>query len=116
MEVKASAKNVGVSPKKLRRIIDTVRGRGVTEALTILGFLPSPSAVHVAKTIKSAAANAENNFQMDPDGLRVVRITADEALKLRRNQPMARGRAGLVHKRHSHITVVVDEGEQGRGA
>ena len=111
MEARAIAKNVGVSPKKLRPIVDTVRGKAVAEALEILRFLPSPAAADVAKVIKSAAANAENNYQMNPDSLRIVSIGADEALKLRRMLPMPRGRAGLVHKRHSHITVVVGEEE-----
>ncbi|MEE9285142.1 MAG: 50S ribosomal protein L22 [Dehalococcoidia bacterium] len=111
MEVRAIAKNVSVSPKKLRRIVDTVRGKPVSEAMVILQFIPSPAAGEVAKVVKSAAANAENNFQMDPERLRIVRITADEGIKLRRYQPMARGRAGTVHKRHSHITVVVDQEE-----
>ena len=111
MEVRATAKNVSVSPKKLHRIVDTVRGKPVGEALVILQFIPSPAAQEVAKVVKSAAANAENNFQMDPERLRIVGISADEGMKLRRYQPMARGRAGSVHKRHSHITVVVDHEE-----
>ena len=111
MEVRAVAKNIHVSPRKVRRILDVVRGRPVSEALTVLKFLPSPVAADVAKVVKSAAASAENNYQMDPDSLKIVHITADDGLKLRRFQPMARGRAGLVHKRHSHITVIVDEAE-----
>ena len=74
-------------------------------------FLPTPAAHEVAKAVKSAAANAENNYQMNPDSLRVVSITANEGMKLRRFQPMARGRAGTVRKRSSHITVTVDEQE-----
>lgn len=115
MEVRAVARNISVSPQKMRRIIDTVRGMNTTAAMTALKFMPSPAAAEVAKAVKSAVANAENNFQMDPDSLRIVVITADEGLKLRRFQPMARGRAGTVHKRFSHITVVVDE-EARRGA
>ena len=116
MEVRAIAKNISVSPKKLHRIVDTVRGKSVGEALLILQFLPTPAAHEVAKVVKSAAANAENNFQMDPERLRIVGITADEGMKLRRFQPMARGRAGSVHKRHSHITVVVDHEEVKNGS
>ncbi len=121
MEVRAIARNVGVSPKKLHRIVDLVRGKPVPEALTILRFVPSPAAAEVAKVVKSAAANAENNHQMDPERLRIVRITADEGLRLKRRRPMARGRAGVVHKRLSHIAVVVDQApgggaEEERGA
>ncbi|MBF8299205.1 MAG: ribosomal protein, partial [Dehalococcoidia bacterium] len=65
----------------------------------------------IAKTIKSSMASAENNYQLDPDALRVVTIKADEGIKLRRMRPMARGKAGTVHKRHSHITVVVSDQE-----
>lgn len=75
----------------------------------MLRFVPSPAAGEVAKVIKSAAANAENNFQLDLGSLRVVEIHANEGMKLRRFLPMPRGRAGLIHKRHSHITVVVSE-------
>ena len=112
MEVKARAKNISVSPKRIRPIVSAVRGMHVPEALTVLKFIPSPAAGEIAKVIKSAAANAENNFQLDPDSLRVVAITANEGMKLRRFLPMPRGRAGLVHKRHSHITVVVSEEEK----
>ena len=111
MEVRATVKNISVSPKKLRPIVDAVRGKAVPEALTILRFLPSPAAGEVAKVIKSASANAENNFQLDPDSLRIALIQAQEGMKLRRFLPKPRGRAGLIHKRHSHITVVVSEEE-----
>ena len=111
MEVKSIAKNVSVSPKKLRLIINTVRGKPVPEALVLLGLLAKPAAKDVAKAIKSAAANAENNHQLDPDGLRISEIRADEGIKLRRMMPMARGKAGAINKRHSHIVVVVSDGE-----
>ncbi len=66
MEVVASAKEIGVSPRKVAVVLDAVRGKKVTEALTILSFLPTPTARTVAKVVKSAAANAENNYQMVP--------------------------------------------------
>ena len=111
MEVRAVVKNLSVSPRKLRPILDAVRGRNVQDALTVLQFLPSPAAKDVAKVVKSAAANAEANLSMDPDSLRIVSIVADEGIKLRPFLPHPRGRAGLIPKRHSHITVVVDEKE-----
>ena len=116
MEVRAKAKNVSVSPKKLRRMVGVVRGLPVNEALTVLRFLPSAAAADIAKVIRSAVANAENNYQMNPDALKIVGITADEGMKLRRFRASARGRAGSIHKRHSHITVVIDEKEQELGA
>jgi large subunit ribosomal protein L22 len=109
MEVKAVSKDTGVSPRKMRLIVNMVRGKKVEEALNILRFAPTPNAVVVAKTIKSAAANAENNFQMTPSELKIVKITTDEARMLKRFRPRARGRSNEILKRSSHITVVVSE-------
>jgi len=109
MEVKAVSKDTGISPRKMRLIVDMVRGKKVDEALSILRFAPTPNAIVVAKTIKSAAANAENNFQMTPSELKIVKITTDEARMLKRFRPRARGRANEILKRSSHITVVVSE-------
>ncbi len=106
--VKAVAKGVGASTKRLRPILDTVRGKGVDDALDALSLLTSPWAKTVAKVVKSAAANAENNMFMDRDDLRIVQITADQATPLKRFRPRARGRIGRIAKRSSHITVVVD--------
>ncbi|MCJ7807567.1 MAG: 50S ribosomal protein L22, partial [Dehalococcoidia bacterium] len=72
MDVQATARYVRTSPRKLRPIVDVVRGKKVEEALVILSLLPSPSARTVAKVVKSAAANAENNFEMTPSELRIV--------------------------------------------
>jgi large subunit ribosomal protein L22 len=116
MKAKAIAKNLSVSPKKLRPILDVVRGMPANEALTTLQFLPSPAAADVAKVVRSAVANAENNLNLDPEDLRIVSIYADEGIKLRRILPHPRGRAGLIHKRHSHITVVVGEKEDALGS
>ena len=111
MEVKAIAKDTGVSAQKIRPLVDMVRGRKVDEALNLLKFAPSPLARVVAKVVKSAAANAENNFQMTPSDLRIVNILADEARSMKRFRPRARGRAGRILKRSSHITVIVAEQE-----
>ena len=112
MEVKAVAKDTGVSPRKIRLLVDMVRGRKVEEALTILRFTPSPLARVVAKVVKSAAANAENNFQMDPADLKVVNIYANEAKPMKRFRPVSRGRANHIIKRSSHITVIVAEEQE----
>ena len=109
MEVRAVAKDTGISPRKVRPLVDMVRGKKVDEALTILNFAPTPTARVVAKAVKSAAANAENNFEMLPAELKVVKIFADEARTLKRFRPRARGRANRILKRSSHITVIVDE-------
>ncbi len=111
MEVRAVAKNTGVAPRKVRLMVNMVRGKKVAEALTMLQFAPSPTAGVVAKVIKSAAANAENNFQMTASNLRIVRIFADAAPTVKRFRPRSRGRASPILKRSSHITVVVTEEE-----
>jgi len=109
MRVKAVAKDVGVSPRKARLVVDMVRGKKVDEALTILNFSSTPSAKVVAKVIKSAAANAESNLQMSPVDLRVAAIFVDEARTLKRFRPKSRGRVSPILKRSSHITVLVEE-------
>lgn len=109
MEVRATAKQVGVSPQKLWLLLDQVRGKSVDEALAMLRFAPTPAARAVARVVKSAAANAENNFQMTPSNLRIVRIYADKGRTTKRFRPQARGRANPILKRSSHITVVVAE-------
>ena len=116
MEVKAVAKDTGISPRKVRPLVDMVRGKMVDEALTLLQFAPSPIARIVSKTVKSAAANAENNFQMTPPDLRIVSIFVDEARTLKRFRARARGRANRILKRSSHITVIVAEQEKQIGS
>jgi len=111
MEVRAVSKDTGVPPRKARLLVDMVRGKKVEEALTMLQFTPSPSARVVAKTIKSAAANAESVFQISSSDLKIVEIFADEARTLKRFRPRSRGRVSPILKRSSHITVVVTEEE-----
>ena len=111
MEAIAIAKDTGISPRKVRLLVDMVRGKKVDEALIWLRFTPSPTARVVAKVIKSAAANAENELQMSPADLRITRIFADEARTLKRFRARSRGRASHILKRSSHITVVVAEQE-----
>ena len=111
MEVRAVAKDTGIPASKIRLLADMVRGKKVDEALTLLRFTPTPKAQVVAKAVKSAAANAENNFQMIPSDLKIVSIFADEARAMKRIRPRARGRVGHILKRSSHITVIVAEQE-----
>ncbi len=111
MEVKAIAKNTGMPAKKMRPLTDMVRGKSVDEALNLLRYTPTPKAKLIAKVVKSAAANAENNFQMDPANLKVVKIYADEARGLRRFKARSRGRSSPIKKNSSHITVIVAEQE-----
>ena len=109
MEVKAIAKDTGISPRKVRPLVDMVRGKRVEEALSLLKFSPTPTARVVAKVVQSAAANAENNFQIDPADLKIIKIFANEARSMRRYRPRSRGRVSPIRKHSSHITVIVTE-------
>ena len=111
MPVKATASNTGYSAKKLKPIIDMVRGMSVEEALKVLQFLPSPMAAQVAKVIRSAAANAENELLARTSDLRIVEAFANEAPRTKRFRARARGRVAKITRRSSHVTVVVDEEE-----
>jgi large subunit ribosomal protein L22 len=112
MKVKAVANDVGISPQKVRLAINMIRGKKVDDALTILRFSPTPAAKAVAKVIKSAVANAENNFQMPPAELRITDIFADQGHTLKRFRPQSRGRISPILKRSSNITVFVAEEEE----
>jgi len=111
MEVRAVAKDTGIPPRKVRLLVDMVRGKKVDEALAMLRFTKTPTARVVAKVVKSAAANAENNFQMSPSDLKIAKISADEARSLKRYRARARGQASHILKSSSHITVIVTEEE-----
>ncbi len=111
MEVRALASNQPVSPRKVRLVLDRIKGRPVGEALALLEFMPQPSARVVWKTVKSAAANAENNYDLNPDRLVVKSAIAGEARVLKRFRPRSRGRVSPQLKRHSHIEIVVEGDE-----
>ena len=110
-EVRAIATDVGASTKRLKPIMDLIRGKRVSDALDTLGLLQSPWARTVTKVVKSAVANAENNLLLDSGSLVIVKIVADQARSQKRFRPRARGRIGRIIKRSSHITVVVDQRE-----
>lgn len=110
MEVKAVTRLVRISPLKVRLVMDVVRGMPVEKALSTLDYMPQKAAREVARTIKSAAANAEHNFDLDRDALVVKRIYADQGPVLKRFMPRARGMANQIRKPTTHITVVVDDG------
>ena len=106
-EARAIAKNVRVTPRKVRLVIDLVRGLPVKQALGILDNLNRAASEPVTKLIKSAAANATNNFGMDEDALYIAQIYANDGLRMKRYLPRAKGSASGLVKRSSHITVVV---------
>jgi large subunit ribosomal protein L22 len=106
MKVKASLRKVRGSHKKLRRYANIVRGKSAEEALNILSLYSSPNAKKVRKVIRSAMANAENNFDMSVSELTLTEIHVDQAgPSLRRLRPRARGRGNVIKKRFSHISV-----------
>jgi large subunit ribosomal protein L22 len=111
MEVFATAKQVRMSARKVRLVTDLVRGKRVSDALNELRMLRRAAALPVFKVVKSAAANAENNFNMSPEDLYIVKIMANEGPTLKRFKPRSRGRSGQILKRTTHITAVVDEKE-----
>ena len=106
-EAKAIAKNVRVTPRKVRLVIDLVRGLPVKEALGILANVNKAASEPVMKVIKSAAANATNNFGMDEDALYIAEIFATDGLRMKRYLPRAKGSASGLVKRSSHIACVV---------
>ena len=108
-EARAVAKDVRVTPRKARLVIDLVRGKGVNEALGILYNVNRAASPLVAKVIRSAAANAINNFGMEEEKLYVAEIYAGDGIKMKRFLPRAKGSASGLVKRTSHITVVVKE-------
>jgi large subunit ribosomal protein L22 len=112
MEVRAIARGIRVSPRKARLVCDAVRGKDIRTAMAILQFLPQKTAPVIAKTLKSAAANAENNYDLDPSALYVKYIFADDAPQMKRGEFRARGRFNRIIKRSCHITVIVEEREE----
>ena len=109
MEVKATAKTLRIPPRKARIVIDLIRGKDVAEAAAILKFTPNAAADAIAKVLKSAVANAVNNNEMNEEKLYVKACYANEGITLKRFMPRAKGSASAIHKRTSHMTIVVDE-------
>ena len=109
MEVKASAKYMRISPRKIHILTGAVKGKPVESALNILKFMPQKAAGILEKVIRSAVANADQNSDIDIDRLVVRNIIADQGPTLKRWRARARGRATRILKRTSHITVVLDE-------
>ncbi|MGD9934050.1 MAG: 50S ribosomal protein L22 [Dehalococcoidia bacterium] len=109
MEVRAVARQLPVSPRKVRLITERLPGLSVDQALALLRYLPSPHARSVSKIVLSAAANAENNFNMDVDELVIKRAYADEGRTQRRFRARSRGRVSPLLKRSAHVTIILDE-------
>lgn len=109
MEVKARAKFIRTSPRKARLVTELVKGKGVGEALNILAFTKRAPAKIISKLLKSAIANAGQVKNIDVDTLFIKQISVDQGPTMKRYRPRAMGRATVIRKRMSHITVVLEE-------
>lgn len=109
MEARANLNYLRISPRKVGIVCDLIRGKSVAQATAILMNTPKSASEPLLKLLKSAAANAENNHQMDPDKLYVAEIFANGGPIIKRIRPRAQGRAFRINKRTSHVTIVVKE-------
>lgn len=109
MEARAIAKYVRISPRKVRLVMDQVRGKKVEEALKTLSFAPQKGSEILLKLLNSAVANAQQGHDADVDKLYIKSIYADEGPVLKRFRPRAQGRASRILKRTSHLTIVLNE-------
>lgn len=109
MEVKAHLRYLRIAPRKVRLVADLIRGKSVEEAENILNFTTKRAALPLLKLLKSAIANAKNNFNLNEKNLFVSEILVNEGPRLKRIFPRARGRADIKQKKMSHITIVLEE-------
>ncbi|WP_010290409.1 50S ribosomal protein L22 [Kurthia massiliensis] len=112
-EAKAIARTVRIAPRKVRLVVDLIRGKQVGEAIAILKHTPKAASPVVEKVLNSAIANAEHNYDLDVNNLVVSKVFVDEGPTLKRFRPRAQGRASAINKRTSHITLVVSEKKEG---
>lgn len=113
VQAKAVLRTVRIAPRKVRLVVDLVRGKKVGEAIAILKHTPKAASLVVEKLIMSAIANAEHNYEMDPNNLVISQAYVDEGPTLKRFRPRAQGRASAINKRTSHITVILTEKKEG---
>ena len=113
MEAKAKVRFVRVPPRKAREVMDLIRNKDTEEAKGLLKLSSKEAASVMEKLLNSACANAENNFDLDPDNLYIAKGWVDEGPTLKRFRPRAMGRATPINKRTSHITMVVKEKKEG---
>jgi large subunit ribosomal protein L22 len=113
MQAKAIARTVRIAPRKVRLVVDLIRGKQVGEAIAILRHTPKAASPVVEKVLNSAMANAEHNYEMEVNNLVVSQAFVDEGPTLKRFRPRAMGRASAINKRTSHITIVLSEKKEG---
>jgi large subunit ribosomal protein L22 len=109
MEVKAVARYVRISPQKVRKIVESVKGKPVEYGINLLKFMPQKASGIVEKTLRSAVANADQNTDIDVDSLVIRNIIVDQGPSLKRFRARARGRGSRILKKSSHITVIIAE-------
>ena len=106
---RATAKYIRVTPRKVKIVVDLIRGKQVDQALAILAYTPKSAAPYVEKLLNSAIANAENNLEMDRSSLYVAEAYANQGPTLKRYWARSHGRADMIKKHTSHITIVLDQ-------
>lgn len=111
MEARSVVRHVRIAPRKMRIVVDLIRGKNVADAFAILKFTPKVGAEVILKALKSAVANAEHNYDMNSDKLIVSAAFVDQGPTMKRIHPRSRGQAFKILKRSSHLTVVVKEKE-----
>jgi large subunit ribosomal protein L22 len=111
-KVKSQAKWLKIAPRKLDRVTKLIRGKFAAEALVLLRFMPQKGARLLEKVVKSAMANAKNNYKLDENKLRITEAFVNKAVNLKRIQPRARGRGFPILKRNSHLTIWVSPIEE----
>jgi large subunit ribosomal protein L22 len=109
VESKAILKYARISPRKVRRVAGLIKGKNAGEAMINLGFLPHKGSKMLAKILKSAMANAEQKKVADPESMKVSKVFIDQGPTMKRMRPRAMGRADVIRKRMSHITLVLEE-------
>ena len=114
MEVNVKLSNLRTAPRKVRQVVDLVRGKNVSQAQSILLFTVNKSARPVLKLLNSAVASAKQNYQLNEENLFISKITVDEGPKMKRWHPMSRGRAYPIIKRSSHIALTLSETNPGK--
>ena len=111
MEARAKLSHARISARKVKIVIDLIRGKDVNEAISIVKFTPKASSEIIEKLLKSAMANAENNHNMDASKLYIAEIYANQGATMKRIRAATQGRANRVRKRTSHIEIVLKERE-----
>ncbi len=112
-KVKATASTIRIAPRKVRLVVDLIRGKEVGEAISILRHTPKAASPVVEKLLNSAIANAEHNYELDAADLVISEVFVDEGPTMKRFRPRAQGRASGINKRTSHITLVLSEKKEG---